>query len=220
MSVYGYARVSTTRSAERGESLDVQQRMIQSYAAMNGLVLAAMFIERGVSGSKPFSFRPEGSHLLSIVKAGDIIVTTKLDRAFRSSVDALKVLDELKSKGASLHMIDLGGDVMGNGISRMVFTMLSAVAESERDRIRERIADVKNDQRQRGRYLGGRKPFGFSIDDDGCLVVNRIEQNAIAKMKILRSVGGSYRQIAAMITSEYGFDISFVSVKNIIERHV
>jgi DNA invertase Pin-like site-specific DNA recombinase len=40
-------------------------------------------------------------------------------------------------------MIDLGGDVTGNGVSKLVFTILSAVAEAERDRIRERIRDVK-----------------------------------------------------------------------------
>ena len=47
------------------------------------------------------------------------------------------------SQIVSLLMIDLGGDVTGNGISKLVFTILSAVAEAERDRIRERIRDVK-----------------------------------------------------------------------------
>jgi putative DNA-invertase from lambdoid prophage Rac len=45
----------------------------------------------------------------------------------------------MMNRGANLHMIDLGGDVIGNGISKLVFTILSAVAESERDRIREWI---------------------------------------------------------------------------------
>src|SRR5260370_41914714 len=41
---------------------------------------------------------------------------------------------QLQEAGISLHMIDLGGDVTGNGISKLVFTILSAVAEAERDR--------------------------------------------------------------------------------------
>ena len=49
----------------------------------------------------------------------------------------------------------------GNGISKLAFTILSAVAEAERDRIFERIAQVKQDQKDRGRYLGGKVPFGF-----------------------------------------------------------
>jgi len=66
-------------------------------------------------------------------------------------------------------MIDLGGDVTGNGISKLVFTILSAVAEAERERIRERIADVKRDQKTRGRFLGGSRPFGWQIAADGSL---------------------------------------------------
>jgi hypothetical protein len=63
-------------------------------------------------------------------------------------------LAKLKTRNVSPHMIDLGGDVTGNGISKLVFTILSAVAEAERDRIRERVAQVKQDQKERGRYLG------------------------------------------------------------------
>ena len=55
-----------------------------------------------------------------------MIITPKLDRMFRSALNALGVLDGLKQQGVSLHMIDLGGDVTGNGISKLVFTILSA----------------------------------------------------------------------------------------------
>ena len=53
---------------------------------------------------------------------------------FRFALDALDVHAKLKSRNVILHMIDLGG----NGISKLVFTILSAVAEAERDRIRKR----------------------------------------------------------------------------------
>ena len=61
MATYGYWRVSTTRQAEEGESLDVQRRQLQGYAMMNGLTVDKWFIERGVSGSKPLAVRPEGN---------------------------------------------------------------------------------------------------------------------------------------------------------------
>jgi len=54
MAAYGYTRVSTSRQAEEGESLDVQQRTITGYALMLGLNADRMFIERGMSGSVPF----------------------------------------------------------------------------------------------------------------------------------------------------------------------
>ena len=93
--------------------------------------------------------------MLAVLRPGDVVLTPKLDRMFRSALNALGVLEGLKQQGVSLHMIDLGGDVTGNGISKLVFTILSAVSEAERDRIRERIADVKRDQKTRGRFLGG-----------------------------------------------------------------
>src|SRR4051794_23768922 len=127
---------------------------------MHGLTLHRVFVERGVSGSKPLSERPQGAALLAVLKQGDVVITPKLDRMFRSAIDALNALADLKHRGISLHMIDLGGDVTGNGISRLVFTILSAVAEAERDRTRERIRDMKRDQKERGRFLGGATPFG------------------------------------------------------------
>ena len=146
--VYGYARLQ----ADEGESLDVQQRVLVGYATMQGLTIDRMFVERGVSGSKPLGERPEGAALLAVLQSGDTVITPKLDRMFRSALDALNVLGKLKATGVSLHMIDLGGDTTGNGVSKLVFTILSAVAEAERDRTRERVAEVKRDQRQRGRY--------------------------------------------------------------------
>src|SRR5664279_186749 len=161
MTTYGYARVSTVRQADEGESLEVQQRTIAGYALMHGMKVDQVFVERGVSGSKPVSERPQGAALLAVIRPGDTVITPKLDRMFRSALDALGVLADLKKRGVALHMIDLGGDVTTNGISKLVFTILSAVAEAERDRTRERIAEVKLDQRKRHRYPGGKPLFGL-----------------------------------------------------------
>jgi putative DNA-invertase from lambdoid prophage Rac len=195
MAVYGYGRVSTSRQADEGESLDVQERQIAGYALMQGLAVDRMFIERGVSGSTPLGGRPQGAALLAALKAGDTVITAKLDRAFRSALDALDVLAKLKARNVSLHMIDLGGDVTGNGISKLVFTILSAVAEAERDRIRERVGQVKADQHSRGRYLGGKVPFGFRVGDDGALVADAGQQAAIEKANRMRADKASMRAI-------------------------
>jgi hypothetical protein len=89
---------------------------------IKGWTIAEHFVERGVSGSIPLADRPEGNRMLATVGKGDVIVVGKLDRAFRSAADALTVLEELKAQGVGLHMIDLGGDVIGDGISKIVFT--------------------------------------------------------------------------------------------------
>ena len=116
---------------------------------------------------------------------------------FRSALDALDVLAKLKRRGVTLHMIDLGGDVTGNGVSKLVFTILSAVAEAERDRTRERITEVKRDQSSRDRFLGGLRPFGQEIGEDGSLRPLKTEQEALRRMQRLRKAGKRLRAIAA-----------------------
>ena len=215
MQVFGYCRVSTTEQADDGVSLAAQKQQIAGYAMMKGWKLAEVFIEAGVSGSVPLSERPEGRRLLQAVSKGAVVITAKLDRMFRSAADALVTLEELKSQGVALHMIDLGGDVTGNGISKLVFTILSAVAEAERDRTRERITDVKRDQKQRGRYLGGRTPFGFSVGDDGELVPIPAQQAAIARMRSLRAGGMGLMAIAEALRAD-GVQISHMGVKSVL----
>jgi putative DNA-invertase from lambdoid prophage Rac len=167
MKVYGYVRVSTAEQANGGDSLETQRQQIIGYSMMKGWRVAEIFVEGGVSGSIPLAERPEGARLLAAAGKGDVIITARLDRAFRSASDALGTLEELKAIGVGLHMIDLGGDVCGNGISKLVFTILSAVAENERERIR----DVKRHLARQGVYGGGKRPFGFDVVD-GRLVQN------------------------------------------------
>jgi DNA invertase Pin-like site-specific DNA recombinase len=215
MKVCGYVRVSTDRQADEGESLGTQQRTIEGYAMMQGMTLTEIFVERGVSGSKPLGDRPQGARLLAILQPGDAVITPKLDRMFRSALDALDVLGRLQRRGVNLHMIDLGGDVTGNGISKLVFTILSAVAEAERDRIRERIQDVKADQRNRNRYLGGIVPFGWQVGQDGELVEVPTEQAAIRRIMDLHREGLSLRVISEAMKAE-GINLSHVGVKGVI----
>lgn len=217
MSVFTYTRVSTDRQADEGESLGAQQRQLDGYAMQHLLTITDRHEERGVSGSTPLDERPEGARLLDRLQPGDVILTPKLDRMFRSASDALRVLDDLKARGVALHMLDLGGDVTGNGISKLVFTILSAVAEAERDRTRERIRDVKRDQRARGRFLGGAIPFGFKQDDDGQLIEDAAQQAAIAAMRASAAAGDSLRKIAASLAAQ-GFQLSHMGVAKVLAR--
>ena len=85
--------------ADDGESLGTQQRVIEGYAMMQGLPLDAVFVERGVSGSKPLGERPEGARLLAALKSGDTVIAAKLDRMFRSALNALDVLGQSEGPG-------------------------------------------------------------------------------------------------------------------------
>ena len=211
MSIYGYCRVSTTRQVNEGESLAVQQRQIEGYAHMHGMALSEVVVEEGVSGSMPVHERPRGGELFARLKAGDVVIAAKLDRLFRSALDALKVVEDLKKRGVKLHLLDLGGDIAGNGLSRLFLTIAAAFAEAERDRIRERTQQSKADQKARGRFLGGKVPFGFRLKKDGFLERDEREIAALADMREMKRDGLSYRAIAGNMKAS-GIDISHQTV--------
>jgi putative DNA-invertase from lambdoid prophage Rac len=215
MAIYGYCRVSTVRQATEGESLEVQQRQIQGYAHMHGLALEEIVVEEGVSGSVPVAERAAAGPLFTKLTKGDVVIAPKLDLLFRSALDALKVVEDLKKRGVALHLLDLGGDISGNGLSKLFLTIAAAFAEAERDRIRERIGQVKADQKARGRYLGGKVPFGFRCGESGGLTPHEGEQEAIREMITLRAEGKPLRAIANAVQAK-GNQISHEGVAGVL----
>jgi DNA invertase Pin-like site-specific DNA recombinase len=130
-------------------------------------------------------------------------------------LDALNVVEQLKTRGVKLHPLDLGGDIAGNGLSKLFLTIAAAFAEAERDRIRERISGVKQDQKARGRYLRGKVPFGWRVGDGGTLIEHEAEQEAIRAMRAMRNEGKALRTIAAAMT-ERGIKISHEGVSKVL----
>ena len=215
MSLSGLARVSTARQASEGESLEVQQRQIEGYALMQGIPLDGVVVEEGVSGSVPVAERHAAGPLFAKLTKGDVVIAPKLDRLFRSALDALRVVEDLRKRDVALHLLDLGGDISGNGLSKLFLTIAAAFAEAERDRIRERIGQVKADQKARGRYLGGRVPFGFRRGLAGELIEVPAEQEAIQEMVALRARGRALRAIAEAMQAK-GYRISHEGVAGVL----
>ena len=125
---------------------------------MHGLVLDRVAVEEGVRAPFRLPKRAAAGPLFAKLTKGDVVIAPKLDRLFRSALDALKVVEDLKKRGVALHLLDLGGDISGNGLSKLFLTIAAAFAEAERDRIRERIGQVKADQKARGRYSAAKSP--------------------------------------------------------------
>ena len=155
---YGYCRVSTDQQRDSGISLDEQQpaRCIE-----NGWHLERVYVDAGVSGSTPLSRRPEGAKLLRAVQPSAVVIAAKMDRMFRSALDALQTIADLKRRKIGLWLLDLGNDCSGNGISELIMTVLAAVVQFERGLISERIKDAKRNLRRQGRHQGGVRPFGW-----------------------------------------------------------
>ena len=217
MTTYGYIRVSTLQQANEGESLETQLRQIGSYASLKGYEIPVenFVTERGVSGSLEFEKRPEGSKLFEKLESGDVLIFSKLDRAFRNTRNALNTLHELKLRGVSVHFIDLGGDVTNDGIGSVIFTILSAFATFERERIATRIREVKQVQKGEGKFLGGFTRFGFTVEDEK-LVPKPEEQLIIKDMKDMRRRGMSLRRISKWLDRTHGVTMSHSTVSTFV----
>lgn len=217
MTVFGYVRVSTVQQATEGDSLESQTKQVLSYSISRGLELneTDVFVERGVSGGVEFNSRPEGSRLLEGLKSGDVLIFPKLDRGFRNTRDALNTLHLLKEKGVTVHSIDLGGDVTGNGVGAIIFTILSAFASFERERIASRISEVKQMRKSQGYFVGGRRGFGFNVVE-GKKVPNRKEQKLIEEMKKKKANGESMLAIHRWLNGEMGVKLNYSSMRILI----
>lgn len=162
-----YARCSTD---EQASSLKEQERKLRAFAQMQGAKSfdIVYYEDKGVSGATPLSERPSGEHLLAAVRPGDMVVAVKVDRIFRSAVDALITVEDFTKKKINLILLDMGLEsVTQNGISKMFFTLLSAFAEFERTRIAERMRDGRAAKRERNGHLGGSAPYGFRVIGEG-----------------------------------------------------
>jgi DNA invertase Pin-like site-specific DNA recombinase len=108
-----------------------------------------------------FATRKGGSELLQLVKSGDTVVASKLDRMFRSSSDALNTAEDFKNRGINLVLLDLGTEpITSGGVATFVFTMLAAVANMERERIKERCNEGRKAKKANGGAIA-HAPFGY-----------------------------------------------------------
>jgi len=213
---FGYARVSTERQSAEGHSLADQEERIRGYAQSIGTKLDGVFVEAGVSGGKSLSLRPKGAELLSTLRPGDHVIATKLDRCFRSACDALNVAEGFRVKGIHLHLLDIGGDVTGNGVAKLVFNVLAAVAEMERGRISERVRSVKQHLRQSGYFTGGHVARGFNVTDDGKLVADDQWQEVLDAMRKMRAEGVTYRAVASRVAEQFGMTLDHSTIYRVL----
>ncbi len=135
----GYARVSST-----GQKLDVQRELLEKEGCNS-------IFEEKVSGAN--LERPELTLLLKTIRKGDVVVVSKLDRLARSMVDFWNVYNEIKEKGASLKILNMGLDT-NSSQGRLMMGILSSVAEFERELIKERQADGIAKAKASGKHLG------------------------------------------------------------------
>jgi len=144
-----YIRVST-REQDEG----VQRRAIEEFAAARGIEIVEWYVDKGESGAKPFSQRPEASRLLRELeeRRPDVIVAWSLDRLGRTMLDTLSTILELESRGCKVVTVkEEWLQTLDDNVRRLVLSILAWVAEFERRRIRERQEEAWRQGKQKGR---------------------------------------------------------------------
>ena len=144
--IYGYARVSTKGQQRDGNSLEAQVKALGEHGA-------TVIYKDSFTGTK--KHRPELDKLLSVLKEGDTVVVTKLDRIARSTSHGCKLIETLLEKGVAVNVLNLGMmDNSPNG--KLIRTIFFAFAEWERDMIVERTSEGKEIAREREDFQEGR----------------------------------------------------------------
>jgi DNA invertase Pin-like site-specific DNA recombinase len=100
----------------------------------------------------------------------------------------------------------------------LVFTILSAVAEMERERIGERVRSVKQHLRNGGYFTGGKLARGYRLTDDGKLVADERWIECLTAMKQMRQEGLPYRAIADRATADFGMSLDYSTVFRILNN--
>lgn len=189
-----YIRVST---ADQNNSLEAQQARIREYCAYQKIELIELITDEDVSGGKPIYSRDGGKKIKQLIASGQVncIVSTKVDRLFRNTVDALTSVAEWNEDKISLHIIDMGGLSVdtSSAAGKMVFTMLVAFSEFERGRTAERTKDVLSHKKKNLKAYSP-TPYGFD-NIDGQLIPNERQQEGLKLIKELHSKGLSLRKI-------------------------
>lgn len=198
MKAIGYIRVSTEEQAREGVSLEAQERSIRAYAEMRGIDLIEVVADPGVSAKKALSVRLGGQRVIAALrcKEAEGVIAWKLDRLFRNCAECLVTVEDWDKRGISLHLIDLGGQAVDtrSAMGKFFLTVIAAMAELERNQIRERTSNAMQHMKANGEYTGGRVPYGFS-EVDGKLKLHDLEQLAIEMAKTFRDRGKSLRWI-------------------------
>ena len=144
--IYGYARVSTTKQAKDGNSLEAQEKLLKE----NG---AVKIYRDAFTGTK--TDRPQLKELIDILTEGDVVIVSKLDRLGRSLSKTSELITELIDKGVTINILNLG--VLNNGsMNTLLRNVLLAFAQFERDMIVERTSEGKAVKRDRGELVEGR----------------------------------------------------------------
>lgn len=177
--VYTYKRVSTTMQID-GYSLDAQKSRIKAFADYNDYEIVREYEDAGKSG-KSIEGRIQFNQMMDDIKSGkdgvSFVLVFKLSRFGRNAADVLSTLQVMQDFGVNLICVEDGID-SSKDAGKLMISVLSAVAEIERENIRVQTMEGRIQKAREGKWNGGFAPYGYQLVD-GELQINEEEAAAI-----------------------------------------
>ena len=222
MTIYAYCRTS-----ELEDSMD-QDRLngilepellgIQTYCLQKGWYMTQTITETNCRWNQEFVDRERGKLLLEAMNPGDVLLCSRLERIASSSQEVQMLVNLFSQRQIALHVVELGGDITDPELTVSVSRAVAIFAALEKRKSAERIKGVKQRQKQQGRYLGGSRPFGYMIHDNGRLIENPMEQKVLKRIFELKREGKSLKSISNEVSTPV-MPISFKTVQRLLMRH-
>ena len=161
---YIYTRVSTSIQVD-GYSLDAQKDKLHKYADYQDMIIAGEYSDEGKSG-KSVEGRPQFQQMLSDIESGkdnvDCVLVFKLSRFGRNAADVLSSLQRMQDFGVNLICVEDGID-SSKDAGKLMISVLSAVAEIERENILVQTMEGHRQKAREGKWNGGFAPYGYQL---------------------------------------------------------
>ena len=161
---YIYTRVSTSMQVD-GYSLDAQKDKLRKYAEYQEMSIVGEYSDEGKSG-KSVEGRPQFKQMLADVESGkdnvDYVLVFKLSRFGRNAADVLSSLQKMQDYGVNLICVEDGID-SSKDAGKLMISVLSAVAEIERENILVQTMEGRRQKAREGRWNGGFAPYGYQL---------------------------------------------------------
>ena len=202
MKAVAYIRVSTTGQVADGVSLELQRAKVESWAQLNDAELVCVLADEGLSAKS--MNRPGLQQAVELAKQNRAaLVVYSLSRLSRSTRDTLHLVAELERAGCELVSLSEKIDTASAG-GRMVFRMMSVLAEFEREQLAERTRAAMQHLKAQGRVVGS-IPHGYARDGHE-LVLNVAEQRVVELAQQLRDKGMSLRAVSDELAARGAFN--------------
>lgn len=177
--VYIYTRVSTSLQVD-GYSLEAQTERLRRFANYEGMTVVKEYSDEGYSG-KNISGRPQFQQMMDAIIAGtdnvSYVLVFKLSRFGRNAADVLSSLQLMQDYGVNLICVEDGIDSSKDS-GKLVISVISAVAEIERENILVQTMAGRRQKAMNGGWNGGFAPYGYELIE-GKLVIAEDEAEII-----------------------------------------